>query len=74
MADLPRFRNKFVISAGSYGGVYAPVIASVIHEENKVLAQGEGKPGTVHINLDSIMLSNSISVRTFYQVLQVTWG
>ncbi|KAF8494769.1 Alpha/Beta hydrolase protein [Gautieria morchelliformis] len=54
-------KNKFVISGGSYGGVYAPNIASVIHEENKAIEKGNGKPGAVHINLESIMLSNPIS-------------
>ncbi|KAJ7661970.1 alpha/beta-hydrolase [Mycena polygramma] len=54
-------QNKFVISGGSYGGVYVPNIATVIHEQNLLLESGQGQPGAVHINLDALILSNPIS-------------
>ncbi|EJU03037.1 alpha/beta-hydrolase [Dacryopinax primogenitus] len=53
--------NKFVVSSGSYGGIYVPHIAHVIHEENKKVAAGRGQPGAKHINLDSLMISNPLS-------------
>ncbi|KAK7048758.1 Alpha/Beta hydrolase protein [Favolaschia claudopus] len=54
--------NQFVLSGGSYGGMYIPHIATVIHEQNIALAAGKGQPGAVHINLESMMLSNPLSV------------
>lgn len=48
----------FHIAAESYGGTYAPNIASVIHTENRALAAA---PGVVHINLASVMLGNGIT-------------
>ncbi|KAI0313693.1 Alpha/Beta hydrolase protein [Amylostereum chailletii] len=50
--------NQFVIAGGSYGGVFVPNIATVIHEQNRAIQRGEGMPGAQHINLDSMMLSN----------------
>ncbi|KAJ6612621.1 alpha/beta-hydrolase [Mycena sp. CBHHK59/15] len=41
--------NKFVISGGSYGGVYVPTIST---------PGGHGRPGSVHINLEALILSN----------------
>lgn len=43
--------------------MYIPHIATVIHNENLALASGKGKPGAVHINLESMMVSNPLSVR-----------
>ncbi|KAJ7461971.1 alpha/beta-hydrolase [Mycena latifolia] len=57
-------QNQFVLSGGSYGGMYIPHIATVIHEQNIALAAGKGQPGAVHINLESIMVSNPISDAT----------
>ncbi|KAF7373929.1 hypothetical protein MSAN_00605300 [Mycena sanguinolenta] len=54
-------RNKFVISGGSYGGVHVPNIATVIHEQNQLLARGAGQPRAVHINLEALILSNPLS-------------
>ncbi|KIJ53143.1 hypothetical protein M422DRAFT_242257 [Sphaerobolus stellatus SS14] len=54
-------KNKFVVSGGSYGGIYVPNIASIIQMENKAVSNGKGQPGAKHINLDSIMLSNPLS-------------
>ncbi|KAF8581120.1 alpha/beta-hydrolase [Ramaria rubella] len=54
-------KNRFIINAGSYGGTYAPHIATVIHEQNKALALGKGRRGSVHINLDSLMITNPMS-------------
>ncbi|KAJ7249120.1 Alpha/Beta hydrolase protein [Mycena haematopus] len=56
--------NKFILSGGSYGGTYVPHIATVIHEQNLALAAGKGHPGAVHINLESIMISNPLSDAT----------
>ncbi|KAJ7461996.1 alpha/beta-hydrolase [Mycena latifolia] len=57
-------QNQLIISGGSYGGVYVPNIATVIHEQNLALAAGKGQPGAVHINLESMMVSNPISDAT----------
>ncbi|KAJ6539719.1 alpha/beta-hydrolase [Mycena capillaripes] len=56
--------NPFILSGGSYGGMYVPHIATVIHEQNTALAAGKGQPGAVHINLESMMVSNPISDAT----------
>lgn len=50
------------MNGGSYGGIYVPNIATVIHEENRAVALGNGQPGAVPINLESLMISNPISV------------
>ena len=55
-------RNKFIITSGSYGGTYVPHIATVIHEHNQALTSGKGEPGSVHINLESLIISNPFSV------------
>ncbi|KAJ7668124.1 Alpha/Beta hydrolase protein [Mycena rosella] len=39
---------------------------TVIHEQNIALAAGKGQPGAVHINLESIMVSNPVSDATSY--------
>ncbi|KAJ6493016.1 alpha/beta-hydrolase [Mycena sanguinolenta] len=67
-------RNKFILSGGSYGGTYVPHIATVIHEQNLALASGKGHPGAVHINLESMMISNPLSDATshFSWFLQTT--
>ncbi|KAJ7250057.1 alpha/beta-hydrolase [Mycena haematopus] len=57
-------QNQLILSGGSYGGVYVPHIATVIHEQNIALAKGKGQPGAVHINLESMMVSNPISDAT----------
>ncbi|KAK7012887.1 Alpha/Beta hydrolase protein [Favolaschia claudopus] len=58
----PNFsRNQLVVSGGSYGGVYVPHIATVIHEQNIALAAGKGQPGAIHLNLESMMVSNPVS-------------
>ncbi|TFK38819.1 alpha/beta-hydrolase [Crucibulum laeve] len=51
-------RNKFILAGGSYGGIYIPNTASVIHRENNAIAAGTGLPGTIPINLESMMVSN----------------
>ncbi|KAF8518925.1 alpha/beta-hydrolase [Hysterangium stoloniferum] len=53
--------NKFIVTSGSYGGIYVPNIGSVIHEQNKALAMGKGQPNAVHINLESLVLSNPLT-------------
>ncbi|KIJ29216.1 hypothetical protein M422DRAFT_37026 [Sphaerobolus stellatus SS14] len=54
-------KNKFILSGGSYGGIYVPNIATVINFENKAISEGKGQPGAHHINLESMMLSNPLS-------------
>lgn len=51
-ADAP-----FHIAAESYGGMYAPHIASIIHKANKALLRAP-TPDIIKINLDSIVLAN----------------
>ncbi|KAJ7017866.1 Alpha/Beta hydrolase protein [Mycena alexandri] len=58
----PLSRNKFILSGGSYGGTYVPHIATVIHQQNLAVAAGRGQPGSIRINLESIMVSNPMSV------------
>ncbi|KAF7340163.1 SET domain-containing protein [Mycena venus] len=57
-------QNRFILSGGSYGGMYVPHIATVIHEHNTALAAGKGLAGAIHINLESMMVSNPISDAT----------
>ncbi|KAJ7777897.1 alpha/beta-hydrolase [Mycena maculata] len=59
-------KNQFILSGGSYGGMYIPHIATVIHEQNTALAAGKGQTGAVHINLESMMVSNPVSDATSY--------
>ncbi|KAI0062587.1 alpha/beta-hydrolase [Artomyces pyxidatus] len=54
-------KSTFALSGGSYGGVYVPNIATVIHEQNLLLAQGRGQHGAVHINLEALIISNPMS-------------
>ncbi|KAJ7286061.1 alpha/beta-hydrolase [Mycena rebaudengoi] len=49
-------KNQLIISGGSYGGHYVPNLATVIQEGNKAAASDK-----VHINLESLMLSNPFS-------------
>ncbi|KAF9002262.1 Alpha/Beta hydrolase protein [Cyathus striatus] len=57
---------------GSYGGIYMPNIATVIHEQNLAISVGRGQPGAKHINLESIMISNPLTspISHFSWVLQ----
>ncbi|KAF7344701.1 SET domain-containing protein [Mycena venus] len=57
-------RNKVVLSGGSYGGTYVPHIATVIHQQNLAVAAGRGQSGAIHINLESMMISNPMSDAT----------
>ncbi|KAJ7741393.1 Alpha/Beta hydrolase protein [Mycena metata] len=49
----------FLTSRSSYGGIYIPHIATVIHEQNLAIAKGKGLPGAVPINLESMMDATS---------------
>jgi carboxypeptidase C (cathepsin A) len=53
-------KAPFHIAAESYGGIYAPNIASVIHHKNKALSFAP-VDGIKHINLASIMLGNGLT-------------
>ncbi|KAJ6504753.1 Alpha/Beta hydrolase protein, partial [Mycena vitilis] len=57
-------QNQLVLSGGSYGAMYVPHIATVIHEQNIALTAGKGKGGSVHFNFESMMISNPISDAT----------
>ncbi|KAF7298669.1 SET domain-containing protein [Mycena indigotica] len=54
-------KNQLVLSGGSYGGIYVPHIATVIHEQNLLIAKNRGQPGAISLNLESMMVSNPIS-------------
>ncbi|EJD46883.1 alpha/beta-hydrolase [Auricularia subglabra TFB-10046 SS5] len=54
-------RNNFVVASGSYGGTYVPYVATVINEQNKLVASGHGQPGAQHIPLEALMISNPYS-------------
>ncbi|KAF7364768.1 SET domain-containing protein [Mycena venus] len=56
--------KSIILAGGSYGGTYVPHIATVIHEQNIALAAGKGQPGVVHINLETMMVSNPLSDAT----------
>ncbi|KAI0330115.1 carboxypeptidase C [Cubamyces sp. BRFM 1775] len=70
-AFLELFLNRFPqysklpfhIAAESYGGMYAPSIASVVHHKNLELSQHASSlaHGLVHINLESIMIGNGLT-------------
>ncbi|KAI0688122.1 carboxypeptidase C [Cytidiella melzeri] len=52
----------FHLAAESYGGTYAPNIASVIHKKNKALAvAARPLPRVKKINLSSVILANGIT-------------
>ncbi|CCM06004.1 uncharacterized protein FIBRA_08247 [Fibroporia radiculosa] len=66
LGHFPKYSQApFHIAAESYGGTYAPNIASIIHAENKALAQTQAQNAAaaslVHINLASIMLGNGLT-------------
>ncbi|KAK0459272.1 alpha/beta-hydrolase [Desarmillaria tabescens] len=48
-------RNQFYVSGGSYGGIYVPHIATVIHEQN------QRHTGAININLEALLVSNPFS-------------
>nr|GAT51131.1 predicted protein [Mycena chlorophos] len=54
-------RNKLVLSGGSYGGIHVPNIATAIHQHNLLIDAGKGHPGTQHVNLEALILSNPLS-------------
>ncbi|KAJ7444887.1 alpha/beta-hydrolase [Mycena latifolia] len=58
---FPHFsKNQLILSGGSYGGKYIPNIATVIQEKNRGIGSDKTFPG-VHINLESLMISNPSS-------------
>ena len=55
----PQYADRpFHVAAESYGGTYAPHVASEIYRQNKALAAGEAGAETTHINLASVILAN----------------
>ncbi|KAJ7816126.1 Alpha/Beta hydrolase protein [Mycena leptocephala] len=52
--------RPFHLAAESYGGHYAPNIASIVHRKNKQLAQAPSS-GLRRINLQSVMLGNALT-------------
>jgi carboxypeptidase C (cathepsin A) len=58
---FPKYAKlPFHIAAESYGGTYAPNIASVIHKKNNELAAAPN-PKLARINLASVILANGIT-------------
>ncbi|KAF8265772.1 serine carboxypeptidase [Lactarius quietus] len=58
---FPKYASlPFHIAAESYGGTYAPNIASVIYKKNKELAAAPN-PELARINLASVILANGIT-------------
>ncbi|KAJ6508438.1 Alpha/Beta hydrolase protein [Mycena sanguinolenta] len=53
-------KHPFHIAAESYGGHYAPNIASIVHHKNKQIPQAPSS-GLRTINLQSIMLGNALT-------------
>ncbi|KAF8586263.1 peptidase S10 serine carboxypeptidase [Ramaria rubella] len=61
LIQFPEYSKlPFHIAAESYGGTFAPNIASVIHKKNKELAIAP-VPTLKHINLASIILANGLT-------------
>ncbi|KAF7338107.1 SET domain-containing protein [Mycena venus] len=55
-------KNQLIVSGGSYGGKFVPHIATVIQEKNALNAKAPTRSvGTVHINLESLIVSNPTS-------------
>ncbi|KAJ6597106.1 alpha/beta-hydrolase [Mycena vulgaris] len=54
-------KNQFILSGGSYGGKFIPNIATVIQEKNVALAAEKTSSNGIHINLESLLISNPIS-------------
>jgi carboxypeptidase C (cathepsin A) len=52
--------RPFHLAAESYGGHYAPNIASIVHRKNKQLTQAPSS-GLQKINLQSVMLGNALT-------------
>ena len=61
LARYPEYDSApFHLAAESYGGTYAPNIASVIHKQNKKTSL-RPVPHVKHINLASVILANGIT-------------
>ncbi|KIP04923.1 hypothetical protein PHLGIDRAFT_31123 [Phlebiopsis gigantea 11061_1 CR5-6] len=61
LSRYPEYASApFHLAAESYGGTYAPNIASVIHKKNGESAL-RPVPGVKHVNLASVILANGIT-------------
>jgi cathepsin A (carboxypeptidase C) len=61
LGKFPEYaKNPFHIATESYGGTYAPNIASIIHKKNKELSLTPS-PHLLKINLASVMIGNGLS-------------
>jgi cathepsin A (carboxypeptidase C) len=61
LARYPKYaKAPFHIAAESYGGTYAPNIATVVHKANKAVDVAP-VPGVKKINLHSIVLANGLT-------------
>jgi cathepsin A (carboxypeptidase C) len=58
---FPKYaKAPFHLAAESYGGTYAPNIATVVHKANKEAAKTKNSEIT-HINLASVILANGLT-------------
>ncbi|KAI0066410.1 serine carboxypeptidase [Artomyces pyxidatus] len=61
LTRFPKYADKpFHLAAESYGGTYAPNIASIIHKKNQELALAP-VPHLTKINLASVVLANGLT-------------
>ncbi|KAJ7473628.1 hypothetical protein B0H11DRAFT_1339759 [Mycena galericulata] len=67
---FPHLTGNKIISGGSYGGVYAPNIASVIHEQNLLLESSRGQRGAVPVPLDALIIPFTSPTAHFTWLLQ----
>ncbi|KAK0533649.1 hypothetical protein OC842_002904 [Tilletia horrida] len=55
-------KKDFHVAAESYGGHYAPNIASVIHKNNQAIKSNDvSSAAAVHINLASVLIGNGLT-------------
>ncbi|GAA96604.1 uncharacterized protein L969DRAFT_88032 [Mixia osmundae IAM 14324] len=70
-ASLP-----FTVAAESYGGIYAPNVASYIHKKNLELTKGlrSAAASNRRINLDTVMIGNGLTDALYQMPAVETYG